>query len=140
MKPALIYSLKVWLTSCLLVNLFWTIGYTILYLGSVPLYILPFSLLLLILATIIFSSLTWLAFFLMLLLLLKYSPLNIKAKALLLGLLLVSLTFGLFMYFFPGFDRMKYSLLMVGHCIVVALGIWYYKPFYELKSTNNADL
>ena len=116
MKPALIYSLKVWLTSCLLVNLFWTIGYTILDLGSVPLYIL------------------------MLLLLLKYSPLNIKAKASLLGLLLVSLTFGLFMYFFPGFDRMKYSLLMVGHCIVVALGIWYYKPFHELKSTNNADL
>ena len=126
MKQALIYSLKVWLTSCIVVPFVWGIGFVILH-GGREAMMLPLSVLFLILATILFSSLTWLMFFVVVSALLKYSTTRFRPKAVVSGELLVALTFGVFMYAYPGFDRPVYSLLMLFHGIAVGLGTWFYK-------------
>lgn len=43
------------------------------------------------------------------------------------GEAVVVLTFAVFMRLFPGFDQKTYTLIMIGHCIIIGLGIWFYK-------------
>lgn len=128
MKQALKYSLKVWLTSCIVVPFVWAVGFTFVHAGSQPMTpLILLGVLFIIGATIVTSSVTWLVFFLCTASILKYSPTFNKIKILFIGEAVVVLTFGGFMKAFPGFDQKVYSLIMIFHCIVIGLGIWFYK-------------
>ncbi|SRR5260221_3669967 len=128
MKQALKYSLKVWLTSCIVVPLVWTLGFQFLYSNNQPFSPIIFlSVLFIIAATILTSFITWLAFYLSIIGILRYSLTHYKLKILLTGEAVIVITFIVFMKAFPGFDQKVYMVNMVCHCLVIGLGIWLYK-------------
>jgi hypothetical protein len=126
MKHALIYSLRVWLTTCVTVPIVWTIGFTILH-SSRPEPFMIASVLFLILATAVFSSLTWFVFFLSILAIGKYYFNRARLTIFVIGEALVILSFSTFIYAFPGFERVNFMIMMTLHCLVVGAGIWLYK-------------
>jgi hypothetical protein len=130
MKHALIYSLKVWLTTCVIVPIVWAIGFTILH-SSKPEPFMIASVLFLILATVVFSSLTGLVFFLSILAVGKYFPNRARLTTFVIGEVLIILSFTTFTYTFPGFDRVNFMVMMTLHCLVVGAGIWLYKLGFE---------
>lgn len=127
MKHALIYSLKVWLTTCVIVPIVWAIGFTILHSSKLEPFMIA-SVLFLILATAVFSSLTWFVFFLSILAIGKYFSNRARLTIFVVGEVLIILSFITFIYTFPGFDRVNFMVMMTLHCLVVGAGIWLYKP------------
>jgi hypothetical protein len=128
MKQALKYSLKVWLTSCIVVPLVWAVGFQFIYSNNQPFSPTIFlSVLFIIAATILTSFITWLAFYLSIIGILRYSLTHYKLKILLTGEAVIVITFIVFMKAFPGFDQKVYLVNMACHCLVIGLGIWLYK-------------
>lgn len=123
---ALIYSLKVWLATCVIVPIIWAIGFAFLH-SSKPEPFMIASVLFLILATVVFSSLTWLVFFLSILAVGKYFSNRARLTTFVIGEVLIILSFTTFTYTFPAFDRVNFMVTMTLLCLVVGAGIWLYK-------------
>jgi hypothetical protein len=129
MKQALIYSLKVWLSSCVVTPVIFAM-LRFHYFGVGSLMFLPLSIIFIILATILTSSLTWFVFYLSIRVILKYSDVPTRRlKILIVGEGLILLTFWLFLLIAPGFDGKVYTVIMLFHCLIIGCGIWFYKLY-----------
>ena len=127
MKQAIIYSLKVWLTSSVMATLILGIV-NFRYDGYGSMLIFPLSIMFISLMTVLVSSPTWLMFYLVTRLIIKNSnEQHQKLIILIAAELLTVLTFLLFLKFAQGFNAKVYIKLMFCHCLIMGVGIFYYK-------------
>jgi len=127
MKQALIYSLKVWLTSSILATLI--LGMVnFRYDGYGSMLIFPLSIMFISLMSVLVSSPTWLMFYIASRLIIKNAnEQHQKLMILIAAELLTVVTFLIFLKFAQGFNAKVYIKLMFCHCLIMGVSVFYYK-------------
>jgi hypothetical protein len=133
MKQALVYSLKVWLTSAVGSTIAWTIIYHLIDPHTESLMFVPMSLLFITMATIFVSIPSWLVFLIAIVIVRRISE-GIRAKLMIFIVAegIVLLTFFCFLHFYPGFEANNFWKLSGLHCLIIGLSVW----IYNLESAS----